>query len=129
MFESIELSEEVEELVDQLEEASNDRALSREERAVIDVVDTVKLIAEGEGLNEFWLSGTDHSRAINSFELIGASTIVDTLNASQWCQAAIEDRSQYSSTEAEYISGIEEEYFEALQDLTELLNDFIEEEL
>ena len=129
IYDSIEFSDEVEILVDTLEQESNERELSREERAIIDVLDTVKLIEEGEGLNEFWFSGVDHSRVINSFELIGASTIVDKLNSSQWTQAACEDRSQYSATEENYITSIEEEYFEALVDLPELVDAFIEEEL
>lgn len=129
MFESIEFSDEVEILVDQLEQESNERELTREERALIDVLDTVKLIEDGEGLNEFWLSSVDQSRVINSFELIGASTIVDTFNSSQWCQAAISDRSQYSSTESDYLASIEEEYFEALTELPEIVEAFIEDEL
>ena len=129
IFDSVEFSDEVEILVDKLEQESNERTLSREERALIDVLDTVKLIEEGEGLNEFWLSSLDHSRIINSFELIGASTVVDTLNSSQWCQAASNDRSQYSATEEGYITGIEEEYFEAINELPELVDAFIEDEL
>jgi hypothetical protein len=129
IFDKTEFSDEVEILVDNLEQESNERELSREERALIDVLDTVKLIEEGEGLNEFWLSSVDQSRVINSFELIGASTIVDTFNSSQWCQAATEDRSQYTDTELNYLSGIEEEYFEALSDLPDLVEAFIEDEL
>ncbi|MFC4991695.1 hypothetical protein [Rubritalea tangerina] len=129
LIDATEFSDDIEILVDKLEDESNSRALTREERALIDVLDTVKLIEEGEGLNEFWLSSIDQSRIINSFELVGASTIVDTLNASQWCQAATEDRSQYSSTEADYLSSIEEEYFEAVNDLPEIVESFIEDEL
>jgi hypothetical protein len=129
IFDTTEFSDEIEILVDKLEQASNERQLNREERALIDVLDTVKLIEEGEGLNEFWLSSIDHARISNSFELIGASTIVDTLNSSQWCQSASSDRSQYSETESSHLSGIEEEYFEALTEVPELIETFIEEEL
>ena len=126
---STEFSDQVEIRVDKLEQESSERQLTREERALIDVLDTVKMIEEGEGLNEFWLSSIDHTRVINSFELVGASTIVDTFNSSQWCQAASADRSQYSDTELNYISGIEEEYFEALMEIPELIEAFIEEEI
>lgn len=129
IFDTVEFNDEIEILVDKLEQQSNDRPLSREERALIDVLDTVKLIEEGEGLNEFWLSGLDHSRVINSFELVGASSLVDTFNSSQWCQSACEDRSQYSETESAYLSSTEEEYFELLSDLPELLESFVEDEL
>lgn len=116
-------------LVEELEQASSERELSREERALIEVVDTVKLIEEGEGLNEFWLSPLNHRRIINSFDVVGASLLVDGLNASQWCQAACDDRSQYSEKEADYLTEIEEEFFEALSELPDILEDFIEEEL
>lgn len=129
IFDKIEFSDEVEILVDKLEQESSERQLTRDERALIDVLDTVKLIEDGEGLNEFWLSSIDHSRIINSFDLIGASTVVDTLNSSQWCQSASADRSQYSGSESDYLSGIEEEYFEATNELTELVDAFVEEEL
>ena len=129
IFDTTEFSDEIEILVDKLEQESNERQLNREERALIDVLDTVKLIEEGEGLNEFWLSSIDHARISNSFELIGASTIVDTLNSSQWFQSASSDRSQYSETESSHLSGIEEEYFEALTEVPELIETFIEEEL
>ena len=129
IFDTTEFSDEIEILVDKLEQESNDRQLNREERALIDVLDTVKLIEEGEGLNEFWLSSLDHARISNSFELIGASTIVDTLNSSQWCQSASSDRSQYSDTESNHLSGIEEEYFEALTEVPDLIEVFIEEEI
>ena len=129
IFDTTEFNDEIEILVDKLEQESNERQLNREERALIDVLDTVKLIEEGEGLNEFWLSSIDHSRISNSFELIGASTIVDTLNSSQWCQSASSDRSQYSETESNHLSGIEEEYFAALSEVPELIEVFIEEEL
>lgn len=129
IFNTTEFSDEIEILVDNLEQESNDRQLSREERALIDILDTVKLIEDGEGLNEFWLSSLDHSRIINSFELVGASTLVDTFNSSQWCQSASADRSQYSPTESDYLSGIEEEYFESLPDLPDMIEAFIEDEL
>ena len=129
IFDTIEFSDEIEILIDKLEEESNERQLNREERALIDVVDTVKLIEDGEGLNEFWLSSIDHARISNSFEFIGASTIVDTLNSSQWCQSASSDRSQYTDAESNHLSSIEEEYFEALAEVPELIEAFIEEEL
>lgn len=129
IFDKIELSDEVLTLVDELEQVSTERELSREERALIDVVDTVNLIEDGEGLNEFWLSPLNHRRIINSFDILGASQLVDGLNASQWCQAACDDRSQYSDKEEEYLAEIEEEFFEGLSELPDILDDFIEDEL
>src|SRR6478752_9585511 len=80
--EPIEWPDEVEELVDRLEGESAERALSREERAVMDVYETVPLLESDDGLHAFWQSGVNQQRVINSFELVGASTLVDPLNAS-----------------------------------------------
>ena len=39
-----------------------------------------------DGLHGFWQSGVNYRRVIHSFELIGATTLVDPLNASRWCE-------------------------------------------
>jgi hypothetical protein len=66
---------------------------------------------------------------INSFELIGATTLVDPLNASRWCETRPDDRNEYSETEEEYLTTIEEELFDAMDELVDLVLAFIEEEL
>ena len=127
--EPIEWPDEVELLVDRLESESAERALSREERALIDVYETVPLLESQDGLHGFWQSGVNHQRVINSFELIGAATLVDPLNASRWCETRPEDRNEYSETEEEYLATIEEELFEGMDELPDLLLAFIHEEL
>ena len=119
----------VEVLVDRLESESAERKLSREERALMDVYETVPLLESEDGLHEFWQSAVDHQRIINSFDLIGATTLVDPLNASRWCGTRSEDRNDYSETEADYLATIEEELPAGLDELTDLVLDFIEEEL
>lgn len=126
---NVEWSDEILILVDDLTAESEERSLNREERAIVDVVETVELLQEGEGLHDFWQSGLDHSRMINSFDLIGASGMVDVLNASQWCQTRSEDRGQYNETETSHLASIEEEMDDALTELNELVGDFIAEEL
>ncbi|MEO5713044.1 MAG: hypothetical protein ABIT37_06110 [Luteolibacter sp.] len=82
--EPIEWDDEITLLIDRLEEKSAEGGLTRQERALMDVVETVQLLdPEGDGLHEFWQSALDHSRIINSFDLIGSSAMVDVLNASQ----------------------------------------------
>jgi len=125
----IEWPEEVEILIDRLESESAERALSRAERALMDVYETVPVLESEDGLHEFWQSGVDHQRIINSFDLIGATTLVDPLNASRWCGTRSEDRSDYSETEADYLATIEEELPAGLEELTDLVLEFIEEEL
>lgn len=127
--EPIEWPDEVEVLVDRLESESAGRALSREERAFMDVYETVPLLEGEDGLHGFWQSDVNHQRVINSFELIGATTLVDPLNASRWCQTRPEDRYDYSETEEEYLSTIEEELFDGMDELVDLVLTFIEEEL
>jgi len=125
----IEWPDEVEVLIDQLESESTERALTREERVLMDVYETVPLLESEDGLHEFWQSPIDHQRIINSFDLIGATTLVDPLNASRWCGTRSQDRSDYSETESDYLATIEEEVPDGLDELIDLVIDFIEEEL
>lgn len=127
--EAMEWPEEVELLVDQLEREAAERALSREERAVMDVYETVPLLESEEGLHGFWQSGVDQQRVIQSFDLVGASTLVDALNASRWCGTRGPERDDYSETEEDYLATIEEDLPGGLEELADLLLEFIEEEL
>ena len=125
----IEWPDEVEVLVDRLESESAKRALRREERALMDVYETVPVLESDDGLHGFWQSGVNHQRVITSFELIGATTLVDPLNASRWCETRPEDRHDYSETEEEHLASIEEELFDGMDVLPDLVLAFIEEEL
>ena len=127
--EAIEWPDEVEEIIDQLESKIGGRALSREERALIDVYETVPILESEDCLHEFWQSGLNHQRVIKSFDLIGASGIVDPLNASRWCGTRSEDRSDYNETELDYLANIEEELPVGMDELIDLVLEFIEEEL
>ena len=127
--EPLEWPDEVEVLIDQLENESAERDLTREERALMDIYETVPILQSDDCLHEFWQSGMNHQRIINSFELIGATGLVDPLNASRWCETRPEDRNDYTGTEADYLASIEEELVEGMEDLIELVMDFIEEEM
>jgi len=128
--EPIEWDDEITLLIDRLEEKSAEERLTRQERALMDVVETVQLLdSDGEGLHEFWQSPLNHTRIINSFDLIGASGVVDALNASQWCQTRSADLDQYTATEGEYLASIEEELHDAMSELPDLVADFIEDGL
>ena len=84
--EPVEWPDEVEVLVDRLETESAERKLTREERALMDVYETVPLLEGEEGLHGFWQSGVNQQRVIASFEMVGAAGMVDPLKASQWCE-------------------------------------------
>jgi hypothetical protein len=127
--EPIEWPEQVELLVERLEEESSERSLSREERALMDVVETVPVLESEDGLHGFWHSGVNHQRVIKSFDLIGATIIADALNSSQWCETRGDDRSGYSETEEEYLCTIEEELSAGMDELADLMLEFIEDEL
>ena len=122
-----EFGEDIDILLGDLEAASEDRDLTREERAVIDVVDTIRLIEGGEGLHEFWQTDLDHSRVMNSFDIVGTERMVDAIKAGQWCETRLEDRSLYTETEADYLSELEEEMYEAITEVPDILAEFIEE--
>jgi hypothetical protein len=128
--EPIEWDDEITLLVDRLEEKSAEGGLTRQERALMDVVETVQLLdPEGDGLHEFWQTALNHTRIISSFDMIGSSAMVDVLNASQWCQTRGDDRDDYSETESEYLATIEEDLYDALDELPDLVAEFIEDEL
>ncbi len=127
--EPIEWPEEVETLIETLEDEAAERALTREERAVMDVVEAVPFIEGEDGLHGFWHAGLNHQRVIRSFELIGATTIADALNASRWCESRGDDRHDYSETEEDYLQSIEEELAGGMEELTDLVLEFIEDEL
>ena len=55
--------------------------------------------------------------------------MVDLLNSSQWCETRTADRDQYTGAETNYLSEIEEELPTALEELNDLLEEFIEGEL
>jgi hypothetical protein len=127
--ETIEWPDPIEALIDQFENESSERDFTREERALMDIYETVPILQSDDSLHEFWQSGIDQQRVINSFELIGATSLVDPLNASRWCETRPEDRNDYSETEANHLATIEEELIDGLDELIDLVLDFIEEEI
>ena len=127
--ETIEWPDPIEVLIDQLENESSERNFTREERALMDIYETIPILQSDDSLHEFWQSGIDQQRIINSFELIGATSLVDPLNASRWCETRPEDRNDYSDTEANHLATIEEELVDGMDELIDLVLAFIEEEM
>jgi hypothetical protein len=128
-LESIEWPDEIELLIDRLESESAERALTREERALVDVYETVPILESEDCLHEFWQSEIDHQRIIKSFDIVGASSIVDPLNASRWCGTRTQERGDYSASEADYLTSIEEELPTGMEELVDVVLEFIEDEL
>ena len=127
--EPVEWPDQVEALVERLEGESPERALSREERALMDVYETVPILESEDCLHEFWQSEINQQRVISSFDLIGAAALVDSLNASRWCGSCSPDRNDYSETEADYLATIEEDLPSGMEELVDLVLAFIEGEV
>ncbi|RPF85380.1 MAG: hypothetical protein CBB78_012660 [Roseibacillus sp. TMED18] len=127
--EPVEWTDQVDQLVERLESEAPERALSREERALMDVYETVPILESEDCLHEFWHSEIDQQRVISSFDLIGATALVDSLNASRWCGSCSPDRNDYSETEADYLATIEEDLPSGMEELVDLVLAFIEGEL
>ena len=127
--EPVEWPDQVEALVERLESEAPERALSREERALMDVYETVPILESEDCLHEFWQSEINQQRVISSFDLIGAAALVDSLNASRWCGSCSPDRNNYSETEAGYLAAIEEDLPSGMEELIDLVLAFIESEL
>ncbi|MDB0057048.1 hypothetical protein OAE58_00620 [Akkermansiaceae bacterium] len=127
--EPIEWPEEVEILIDQLETDSTKRNLTRGERALMDIYETVPVLQSDDCLHEFWQSGLNTQRIINSFELIDATALVDPINASRWCETRTEDRNDYTNAESNHLTSIEEELEAGMEELVDLVLEFIENEL
>ena len=116
-------------LVERLEIESSERALTREERALMDVYETVPILESEDCLHEFWQSEIGQQRVIKSFDLIGSTALVDPLNASRWCGSCSPDRNDYSEREEAYLASIEEDLPAGMEELVDLVLAFIEEEM
>lgn len=121
----MQLSEQIEILLDEIEN-DPDRDLSQKEQVITEVIETSLLIEES-GLHAFWYSSLSEEVVIKAFDEIGAHEIIDLIQSSQWCTSSPEDRGDFSDTEENHLSGIEEELMPKLDDLSELIEDYLEE--
>ena len=69
--------DQVEVLIERLEFEAAERALNREERALMDVYEIIPILESEDCLHEFWQGEIDQQRVISSFDLIGATALVD----------------------------------------------------
>ena len=71
---------------------------------------------------------TYFARALRAAGLpVGPGRVVDAIKAGQWCETRLEDRSLYTETEADYLSELEEELFEAITEVPDILTEFVED--
>ena len=121
----MQLSEQIEILLDEIEN-DPDRELSDKEQVIVEVIEAASLIEES-GLHAFWYSSLSEKIVIKAFDEIGAHEIIDLIQSSQWCTSCSDDRGEFSDTEENHLSGIEEELMPKLDDISELIEDYLEE--
>lgn len=122
----IQYSEQVEEIIEAID-ADPDRDLASHEKIVLDVVEAAAII-ESDGLQMIWVGPLDPDVAIKAFDEIGASEVVDLIQSTQWCSSAADDRGNYSKTEENHISEIEEELSVKLEELPDLIDEYLEDQ-
>jgi hypothetical protein len=120
----IQFSDKIEILLEEFE--TEDRELSSVEKVIVNVVEAASLIDE-EGLHSFWHSGFNENLVIKSFDAIGAFEIIDLIQSSQWVKSAADDRGDLSDTEESHLSDIESELLPLLEDLSDLIEEYLEE--
>jgi len=120
----IEYTEDIEELIEDIEQDSEERQLSEKEQYIVNVVEATRGIEE-DGLLEFWQNTDDPEEVLKSFDAVGAYDLFDMLQSSQWCQAKT---SELTEAESAHLEEIESELALLLNDLPEILQDFFEDE-
>ena len=83
-------------------------------------------VIQAEGLNTLWHCSLVPENVIKSFDEVGAHEIVDLITSSQWCVSSPEDRGEYSDTEENHLSEIEEELEFKFEDLPDILEEYLE---
>lgn len=121
----IQFTEAIENLLEDLEN-KEENEISSSEQVLLDAVEAGNLVEE-DGLHAFWYSSLNTEKAIKAFDTIGAFEIVDLIQSSQWCCSSHDDRGNFTSTEENHLSEIEEELIPKLEDLSEFIEDFLEE--
>jgi len=122
----IQYSEQVEEIIEAID-TDPERDLASHEKIVLDVVEAAAII-ESDGLQMIWVGPLDPDVAIKAFDEIGAFEVVDLIQSTQWCSSAADDRGNYSETEENHISEIEEELFVKLEELPDLIDEYLEDQ-
>ena len=120
----IAFSDDVEILIEELEQKDE---LSPKEKIILDVIDTINIVEE-DGLHGFWYSSLNTETSIKALDEIGAAELVDLIQSSQWCTSSASDRGELSETELTHLSELEEDLIPMLEDVPELLEEFLEEE-
>ena len=122
----LEFNEAIEELIEDVE-ANPDKELSEGEQCIINSIEVATLIEE-EGLHGFWMSAIDHEAMLKSLDTVGAYSLLDLFQSSQWCSTKSPDQ-ELTEVELGHLEDIEEELVPLLQELPSQLQEYLEDEL
>lgn len=121
----IEFTTDIEDILEDIEE-SDSTDLSETQQHIVNAVDTARLLEE-EGLYGFWMAPINHESMMKTFDAIGAYELHDLFQSSQWCENKTADQ-ELNEVETSHLEDIESELMPLLEDLPDILQDFLEDE-
>ena len=122
----IEFTPDIEEILDEIEEA-DDTKLNVPQQHIVHVVETTRLLEE-EGLFGFWTGTTNHEVIMKSFDSIGAYELNALFQSSQWCENKSADQ-ELNGVETSHLEDIESELVPLLEDVPDILQEFLDDEI
>jgi len=122
----IEFTPDIEEILDQIEEA-DDTKLSALHQHIVSVVESTRLL-EDEGLFGFWTGTTNQEVIMKSFDTIGAYELNTLFQSSQWCENKSADQ-ELNEVETSHLEDIESELLPLLEDVPDILQEFLDDEI
>ena len=122
----IEFTQDIEEILDQIEEA-DDTKLTETQQHIVNIVETTRLLEE-EALLGFWTGTTNQEVIMKSFDTIGAYELHDLFQSSQWCEDKSADQ-ELNEVETSHLEDIESELFPLLEDIPNVLQEYLDDEV
>ena len=122
----IEFTPDIEEILDQIEEA-DDTKLSALHQHIVSVVESTRLL-EDEGLFGFWTGTTNQEVIMKSFDTIGAYELNTLFQSSQWCENKSADQ-ELNEVETSHLEDIESELHPLLEDVPDILQEYLDDEI
>ena len=122
----LDYTEAIEELIEVVE-ADPERELSEAEQNIMNAIEVANLTEE-EGLHGFWMSAIDHDAVLKSLDAVGAYTLLDLFQSSQWCSTKSPDQ-ELTEVEASHLEEIEEELLPMIQELPDQLQEYLDDEI
>jgi len=122
----IEFTPNIEEILEEIEEA-DDTQLTELQQHIVNIVESARLL-EDEGLFGFWTGTTNQEVIMKSFDTIGAYELHDLFQSSQWCENKAADQ-ELNESETSHLEDIESELFPLLEDVPNILQEYLDDEV